>query len=251
MKNLVLLILFICNISLIKAQSSLSSPATLSDGSISVNLSATTVLPGSGSNDLQVQNSVANKRTQLTIAPSGTSTAAFLNVINGSDPFNAGFGRLGVRGEYAAFSIQNLGTPTTSLKHFVVELDPSQQSTDESFLVTTNAFNVTGSPTVLCKVNGSGLSTIEAKVEATVAPPDYVFESDYALRSLNEVENYINENGHLPEIPSAAEFNEEGIKLGKMSFDLLKKVEELTLYMIAMKKENEALKERISALEKK
>ena len=55
----------------------------------------------------------------------------------------------------------------------------------------------------------------------------------------------------MPEIPSAAEFAENGVMLGQMSFDLLKKVEELTLYMIELKKENETLKERVERLESK
>jgi len=107
----------------------------------------------------------------------------------------------------------------------------------------------TNTPSQKLAINGQVLCE-EAKVVADIDAPDYVFKDDYNLRSLEEVEAYINENSHLPEIPSAAKFAEEGIHVGKMSFDLLKKVEELTLYMIDMKKENEALKLRISNLEK-
>lgn len=88
----------------------------------------------------------------------------------------------------------------------------------------------------------------EAKVVNDIEAPDYVFKNDYNLRSLEEVEAYINENSHLPEIPSAAEFSEEGIHLGKMSFDLLKKVEELTLYIIDLKKEQKKLQNQIEKL---
>jgi len=98
-------------------------------------------------------------------------------------------------------------------------------------------------------INGTVLAE-EAKVILDVTAPDYVFEKEYNLRSLEEVESYIKENKHLPEIPSAAEFAEDGVKLGQMSFDLLKKVEELTLYMIELKKENEELKSRVEELEK-
>ncbi len=80
---------------------------------------------------------------------------------------------------------------------------------------------------------------------------DFVFEDDYNLKSLNEVENFINTNKHLPEIPSAAEVAENGVSLGEMQSKLLQKVEELTLYMIDLKKENEELKERITGLEKR
>lgn len=88
--------------------------------------------------------------------------------------------------------------------------------------------------------------------------PDYVFAPNYKLRSLEETETYIKENHHLPEVPSAADIAKEGMSLNGMSEVLLKKVEELTLHLIEMKKdsetlkkENEALKKRLEALENK
>jgi len=63
------------------------------------------------------------------------------------------------------------------------------------------------------------------------------------LRSLQEVENYIKENSHLPEIPSAKEFEKNGINVSEMNMALLKKVEELTLYMIEMQKDISVLKQ--------
>ncbi|MEO0528282.1 MAG: hypothetical protein AAFZ89_13710 [Bacteroidota bacterium] len=77
---------------------------------------------------------------------------------------------------------------------------------------------------------------------------DFVFENDYGLRSLDEVEKYIGENGHLPEIPSAKEVAENGVKLGEMDSKLLMKIEELTLYMIAQQKEIKALKEELKTV---
>jgi hypothetical protein len=68
--------------------------------------------------------------------------------------------------------------------------------------------------------------------------PDFVFKKEYQLPSLSEIEKYVNENSHLPEIPSAAEIEKEGQDLGEMNRLLLKKVEELTLYMIEMDKKN-------------
>jgi hypothetical protein len=81
--------------------------------------------------------------------------------------------------------------------------------------------------------------------------PDYVFDATYKLRSLEDTETYIKENHHLPEVPSAAEIAKEGMSLNGMSEILLKKVEELTLHLIEMKKENEELKQRLEALENK
>ncbi len=91
----------------------------------------------------------------------------------------------------------------------------------------------------------------EVKVEITSGWADFVFHPTYQLRTLNEVEQFIKANNHLPEIPTAAEVKENGIGLGEMNTKLLQKVEELTLYMIEMKKENEELKSRVSKLEKK
>lgn len=62
--------------------------------------------------------------------------------------------------------------------------------------------------------------------------PDYVFEEDYSLRSLEDVESYISNYKHLPEIPSATEMEENGFELKEMNLKLLQKVEELTLYLI-------------------
>lgn len=80
--------------------------------------------------------------------------------------------------------------------------------------------------------------------------PDYVFESDYELRSLSEVEDFVDENGHLPEVPSAAEVAENGINVYEMQELMMKKIEELTLYMIDLKKENTILKSKIEQLSK-
>jgi hypothetical protein len=91
-------------------------------------------------------------------------------------------------------------------------------------------------------VNGK-IGAKEVQVENTSSTwADYVFEPDYKLLSLQEVESFVKANKHLPEIPSAEEVKINGHKLGEMDVLLLKKVEELTLYMIAMKKEIESLR---------
>jgi len=78
----------------------------------------------------------------------------------------------------------------------------------------------------------------EVKVDLNGAvAPDYVFYDDYYLRSLEEVQNYIKEHGHLPNVPSAKEMELNGIQLGEMNMKLLEKIEELTLYIIEQKKE--------------
>jgi alkyl hydroperoxide reductase subunit AhpC len=79
---------------------------------------------------------------------------------------------------------------------------------------------------------------------------DYVFDENYNLKSLSEVESFVKENKHLPGIPSAAEMEENGVSLAKMSNMLLEKVEELTLHLIRLEKENAELKAKFEALEK-
>ena len=65
---------------------------------------------------------------------------------------------------------------------------------------------------------------------------DYVFEKDYNLMSLSEVEKFVNENKHLPGIQSAKELAENGIDLGEMQSKQMEKIEELTLYIIDQNK---------------
>ncbi len=80
--------------------------------------------------------------------------------------------------------------------------------------------------------------------------PDYVFKPGNKLLSLQEVESYVQQNNHLPEMPSEEEVRKEGIDLGQMDAKLLKKIEELTLYMIDFKKEVDVLKQKNQTLEK-
>jgi hypothetical protein len=84
----------------------------------------------------------------------------------------------------------------------------------------------------------------EIKVEAQTA--DFVFEEDYQLRSLKEVEQFVQKNKHLPDIPSAKQMEEDGVGLAEMNKFLLQKVEELTLYLIEVKKEVKDLKEELN-----
>lgn len=96
-------------------------------------------------------------------------------------------------------------------------------------------------------VNGT-VKTREVIVENT-ARPDYALKDDYRPMALDELERNIKKNGHLPDIPSAEEVEKNGVSLGEMQAKLLKKVEELTLYMIELKKENETLKKQVANLQ--
>lgn len=74
---------------------------------------------------------------------------------------------------------------------------------------------------------------------------DYVFENNYALPALSELELYVAKNKHLPGVPSATEVQENGVEMGEMNKVLLQKVEELTLYIIEQNKKIERLEEKI------
>ena len=73
--------------------------------------------------------------------------------------------------------------------------------------------------------------------------PDYVFDKGYNLMPLTETEQYIEANGHLPNVPSAAEVEADGMSVGEMNKVLLQKVEELTLYVIELQKQIDELKQ--------
>ncbi|TAG59208.1 MAG: hypothetical protein EAZ27_00940, partial [Cytophagales bacterium] len=83
---------------------------------------------------------------------------------------------------------------------------------------------------------------------ATATFPDYVFDDNYKLMSLEETEKFIKINHHLPEFDSGKTYSKDGMDMGKLLILLTKKTEELTLYLIQMKKENEVLKKAIDKL---
>jgi trimeric autotransporter adhesin len=125
---------------------------------------------------------------------------------------------------------------------------------DGKVLIGTSDVNQVGTHTLA--VNGSAIFT-KAVVKLNTSWPDYVFKPTYQLLSLNELEKYLQKNQHLPEVPSASEVEKNGIDLGDNQAILLKKVEELTLYMIdlnkkveALAKENEELKKKVTATNK-
>jgi hypothetical protein len=89
---------------------------------------------------------------------------------------------------------------------------------------------------------------VKVAVATSAAWADYVFASDYNLKPLSEVESFIKENKHLPNIPSATDLEKEGLDLGIMQSLQMAKIEELTLYMIEMKKEIEILKTQNESL---
>jgi len=97
-------------------------------------------------------------------------------------------------------------------------------------------------------VNGT-IKCRKVKVTAT-AGADFVFEPNYKLMNLQELENYVKTKKHLPEIATANEMQTNGLDLGENNIKLLQKIEELTLYIIELNKQNKKLEKRIFKLEK-
>ena len=89
----------------------------------------------------------------------------------------------------------------------------------------------------------------EVKVALQVNWPDYVFDKEYELPSLEQVEKHINENGYLMHMPSASEVEENGILIGEMNAKLLRKIEELTLYTITQEKKIKLLEQQVEAIQ--
>ena len=98
-------------------------------------------------------------------------------------------------------------------------------------------------------VNGKVLVRNEVYVKQDgIGWADYVFAKDYKLMPLQEVEQHINEKGHLPNMPSAAEVEKDGIAVGDLIKRQQEKIEELTLYLIEMKKQNDEIQKELKAI---
>ena len=106
------------------------------------------------------------------------------------------------------------------------------------------------SDTYALAVDG-GILTNEVFIKNVDEWYDNVFAKDYKLLSLNDLKRYINEFGHLPEIPSETEVLTEGYNMAEMQSILLKKIEELTLYTLKQQEEIEMLKQTIEELKGK
>jgi hypothetical protein len=101
---------------------------------------------------------------------------------------------------------------------------------------------------ILC-VGGKAICE-EIRVELEAAWPDYVFNKDYNLMKLDDLEKYISQNNHLPGMPSSCEIEENGHHLGAVQTKLVEKTEENTLYILELKQLIDKLNSRIAELEK-
>lgn len=117
-------------------------------------------------------------------------------------------------------------------------------SGSDVFIVTNDPNNINSTNTNF-KVKSDGVVySRELNVQLSNFP-DYVFKKNYNLMSLKELENFIVKNKHLPNVPSANEIEKNGANIGELSKIQMEKIEELTLYIIELKKEIDSLKSKI------
>lgn len=170
----------------------------------------------------------------------------YINIVNDGGSVELGLGPSTHAGytsgslPYAAIFGSSGGRPTQLMTNNIIRMtiDPDG-----------NVGIGTLNPSEALAVNGN-IRSKEVKVEIT-GWPDFVFEPGYNLPDLKETEQFIKENKHLPEIPSAKEVAENGISLGEMNAKFLKKIEEMTLYIIELKKEGLQREQMIQELQTK
>jgi hypothetical protein len=104
-----------------------------------------------------------------------------------------------------------------------------------------NIGSQTDAPGYLLRVDGKMICE-EVKVKLSTAWPDYVFDEKHQLMPLRELTQFIQQNKHLPNIPPAKEIESNGIQVGDMQKRMMEKIEELTLYIISLQQQLDALK---------
>ena len=120
--------------------------------------------------------------------------------------------------------------------------DKPQAKLDVNGTFKAQSANITGKLTANKIRVENMLSAKEIKVELANPWPDYVFGKDYNLMPLQELEQFVNKNQHLPNVPTATSVEANGVNVGEMNAILLQKMEEMTLYIIALQKQIDELK---------
>ena len=150
---------------------------------------------------------------------------------------------------YSPHQVYNFQIESDGLKIKHDNIINYQFKSGGNFIVNNGKVGIgTTTPDSKLSVNGN-IHTKEVKVDL-IGWSDFVFEKEYNLPTLAEVENHIKEKGHLKDIPSAKEVKKNGIYLGEMNSKLLQKIEELTLYTIQQEKRLNNIEFKNKKLEK-
>ena len=184
--------------------------------------------------------------TFFTPNAAGNAAIKRFEVGNSADIVNSTFTNSNV---IISNGVLGIGTPTPNSN---AKLDVSGNIFTNG-LIAIGETNMTKIGSNSLVVNGTALFT-KATVKLNTNWPDYVFNPSYKLLTISELEKFLAKNHHLPDVTTAAEIEKNGIDLGDNQTLLLKKVEELTLYLIELNKkvenlskENQLLKKTISA----
>jgi hypothetical protein len=145
--------------------------------------------------------------------------------------------------KHILFSVPNFRNDANGYVGFTDEINGTWCKFKNNKVVSINGSVGIGTetPDAALTVKGT-IHATQVKIDLSGALADYVFDKNYKLMDLKDVESYVNEHSHLPEVPSASEVATNGMDLGEMQNKMLQKIEELTLYVIKQQKEIDALK---------
>jgi len=180
----------------------------------------------------------------------GTSTEQFSNLAR-LHVINAGTISQGNKGDFIRFDDYNTGYSENNLKTLFKVNDNGGIEMDYLGQELAIDIHSVDEDRRLLQLENNGLLRAR-RIKIDQQPwADNVFEADYNLMPLNELKFFIQTNGHLPEVPTTEEVQENGVDLAETNALLLKKIEELTLYLIEQKEETEVLKKELNELKKK
>lgn len=189
-------------------------------------------------------NNIAAYPTTFYVSQAGQIASTGLNIMGQSTENSLNiFYKNGDKDKNLVFSTNNEFGTYTPIK-FMAE----QYTFDRGEMII-NGKLICNHELIISSLNTSNIKANDINININNAA-DYVFDEDYQMKSLSEIEAFVKENKHLPGIPSAAEMSENGVSVSTMSNILLEKIEELTLHLIRLEKENAELKAEFESLEK-